>query len=121
APGQVAGSVVYPFTVNGVPYVPAAKPALGSADKAKLCLVAYNMGGGKLAVDGEVLTAAAQVPPGRPPALVERTATGLAGADKLIVTLEPKGLAAGDYVLRVAVSDKETGSKRVNSVPFVVN
>ncbi|HZF12909.1 MAG TPA: VWA domain-containing protein [Thermoanaerobaculia bacterium] len=121
APGQEPGSVVYPFTVNGVPYVPAAKPALGSADKAKLCLVAYNMGGGNLAVDGEVLSAGGQVLPGGQLSLVERTATGIAGVDKLLATFEPKGLPAGDYVLRVAVSNKATGDRRMSSVPFIVN
>jgi hypothetical protein len=82
--------------------------------------VAYNMGGGSLAVDGEVLSANGQVLPGGQLSLVERTATGIAGVDKLLATFEPKGLPAGDYVLRVAVSN-QTGDKRMSSVPFVVN
>ncbi len=115
------GSVVYPFTVNGVPYVPAARPALASEAKAKLCLVAYNMGAGKLELAGEVRSAAGQVMPGGSLALVERTATGIAGFDKLLATFEPRGLPAGAYVLRVALSNQATGSKRESSVPFVVN
>ncbi|MEA2693867.1 MAG: hypothetical protein QOJ16_3254 [Acidobacteriota bacterium] len=121
AAGEGSGSVVYPFTVNGQPYVPAARPSLSSEKKAKLCLVAYNMGAGKLAVDGEVLSAQGQVLPGGLLSLVERTATGIAGVDKLLATFEPRGLPAGDYVLRVAVSNPATGSKRESSVPFVVN
>jgi VWFA-related protein len=121
ATGQENGSVVYPFTVNGQPYVPAARPSLASAQKAQLCLVAYNMGAGKLAIDGEVLSAKGQVLPGGRLSLVERTATGIAGVDKLLATFEPMGLPAGDYVLRVAVSNPATGSKRESSVPFVVN
>ena len=120
-PGQEDGSVVYPFTVNGVPYVPAARPALTSESKAQLCLVAYNMGKGSLAVNGQVLSAAGQEMPGGSLALVERTATGIAGFDKLLATFEPRGLPAGSYVLRVAVSNPATGSKRESSVPFVVN
>jgi VWFA-related protein len=120
-PGQEGGSIVYPFTVNGVPYVPAARPALTSESKAQLCLVAYNMGTGSLAVNGQVLSAAGQEMPGGSLALVERTATGIAGFDKLLATFEPRGLAAGSYVLRVAVSNPATGSKRESSVPFVVN
>jgi len=120
-PGQEGGSIVYPFTVNGVPYVPAARPALTSESKAQLCLVAYNMGKGSLAVNGQVLSAAGQEMPGGSLALVERTATGIAGFDKLLATFEPRGLAAGSYVLRVAVSNPATGSKRESSVPFVVN
>jgi VWFA-related protein len=121
APGQEAGSVVYPFTVNGEPYIPAARPALSSNQTAKLCLVAYNMGSGKLAVNGQVLAADGQVLPGGSLSVVERTVTGIAGVDKLLATFQPKGLPAGDYVLRVAVRNETTGSQRVNSVPFVVN
>jgi VWFA-related protein len=121
AAAEDKGSVVYPFTVNGVPYVPAARPALHGEAKAQLCLVAYNMGAGKLALAGEVLSAAGQVVPGGNLALVERTATGIAGFDKLLATFEPRGLPAGSYVLRVAVSNQATGSKRESSLPFVVN
>jgi hypothetical protein len=119
--GQEAGSVIYPFTVNGQPYVPAAKPSLTAERKAKLCLVAYNMGEGSLTVDGEVLATNGKILPGGELALLERTTTGIAGVDKLLATFEPKGLPAGDYVLRVAVRNKATGNQRVNSVPFVVN
>jgi hypothetical protein len=119
--GQAAGSVVYPFTVNGKPYVPAARPALSREQKADLCLVAYNLGAGNLAIDGKVLSANGQVLPGGRLSLVERTATGIAGVDKLLATFEPRGLPAGDYVLRVAVSNQATGSKRESSLPFVVN
>ncbi len=63
-------SVVYPFTVNGEPYVPAARPALSAADTARLCLVAYNLGKGQLddlKVAGEVLGGRRPEPAGRRP------------------------------------------------------
>ena len=117
--GQQA-SVVYPFTVKGEPYVPAARPALSGEQTARLCLVAYNLGQGELDVDGEVLGADGNPLPGGRLAVLERTTTGIEGLDKLVATFQPTGLKAGDYVLRVAVTDA-TGSRRTNSVPFVVN
>jgi VWFA-related protein len=118
--GAKADSVVYPFTVKGEPYVPAARRALAREEKARLCLVAYNLGQGELRVGSQVLGADGRPLAGGELSAVERTATGIAGVDKLLATFEPRGLPAGDYVLRVAVRDPKTGSERANSVPFVV-
>ncbi len=115
-----AAAVVYPFTVNGEPYVPAARPALVREEKARLCLVAYNLGQGDLKIDSQVLGADGRALAGGQLSGVERTATGVAGVDKLLATFEPTGLPAGDYVLRVAVRNARTGSGRASSVPFVV-
>lgn len=115
-----ATSVVYPFTVNGEPYVPAARPALSSADKARLCLVGYNLGKGDLTLEGSVVAADGKPLSGGDLALVERTKSGVAGQDELIATFQPTGLGAGDYVLRVALTDRLTGHKESNSLPFQV-
>jgi VWFA-related protein len=113
-------SVVYPFTVNGEPYVPSAKPVLHPADQAKLCLVAYNLGSGNLALNAQVTGSDGTALAGGRIDLVERTATGIAGVDKLLATFEPTGLAAGQYVLRVAVTDPTTGNQELSSLPFEV-
>jgi VWFA-related protein len=123
APGQ--GSVIYPFTFEGDPYVPAARPRLSADDEVRLYLVAYNLGAGSPGVEGEVVTA-----DGRPVAggrltggrLTggERTATGAAGIDKLVATFRPAGLPPGDYTLRVRVTDPATGVPEVSAAPFSV-
>ena len=115
------GSVVYPFTVNGEPYVPAARPSLSRRAPSRLCLVAYNLGSGDLEIRGQVLSPDGRNLPGGRLALVERTATGLAGVDKLIATFQPDGLEAGSYVLQVAVTNPATGASDSGSTPFVVN
>lgn len=120
AAADVKGSVVYPFTVSGEPYVPAARPVLTGEKTARLCLVAYNLGRGDLAVQGEVLAADGKASPLGKLSGVERTATGIPGLDKLVATFDPKGLSAGDYVLRVAVTDPATGHRQMNSLPFQV-
>jgi VWFA-related protein len=114
------GSVVYPFTVNGEPYVPAARPALAQEEQAKLCLVGYNLGSGQLEVRGRVTAADGQPMVGGSLGKVERTATGVSGLDKLLATFRPTGLGAGSYVLQVAVKDPKTGREETNSVPFEV-
>ncbi|HEY3570611.1 MAG TPA: VWA domain-containing protein [Thermoanaerobaculia bacterium] len=118
--GELKGSVVYPFTVSGEPYVPAARPVLSGEKPARLCLVAYNLGKGELAVKGEVLAADGKSAPQGKLSRVERTATGIQGLDKLVATFDPAGLSAGDYVLKVAVTDPATGHKQTNSLPFQV-
>lgn len=114
-------SVVYPFTVNGEPYVPAARPSLGAGEEARLALVAYNLGEGELKIASQVLAADGKALPGGRLALVERTVTGLAGVEKLVATFKPAGLAAGEYTLRVEVENPATGAKDVSFTPFVVN
>ena len=111
---------MYPFTVNGSPYVPSARPAINAGENADLCLVAYNLSGGDLEVDAMVLGAdgseigIAQVD------VVERTVTGIRGLDKLLAKFEPNDLVAGDYTLRVAVQDPTAGITRSNSIPFTI-
>jgi VWFA-related protein len=114
------GSVVYPFTVDGEPYVPAARPVLRRETPARLCLVAYNLGAGDLAVQGQVLAADGKASSAGRLSRVERKVTGIQGLDKLVATFDPAGLNAGDYVLQVAVTDKATGRKETNSLPFQV-
>lgn len=114
------GSVVYPFTIAGEPYVPSAKPVLRSEGKARLCLVAYNLGQGDLSLQGKVLAADGTTSPGGRLAMVERTTTGINGLDKVLATFDASGLNAGNYVLQVAVTDPRTGHKEMNSLPFQV-
>jgi hypothetical protein len=118
--GDLKGSVVYPFTVSGEPYVPSARPVLNGGKTARLCLVAYNLGKGDLAVQGEVLAADGKASPQGKLSGVERTHTGIQGLDKLVATFDPAGLSAGNYVLRVAVTDPTTGHRQTNSLPFEV-
>jgi hypothetical protein len=113
-------SVVYPFTVNGEPYVPSARAALAGSNPARLCLVGYNLGAGELALDAQVLDAAGKPMGPGSLALEERTATGIPGVDKLIATFRPAGLKAGEYVLQVGVTDPATGNRGASSVPFAV-
>jgi hypothetical protein len=112
-------SVIYPFIVDGEPYVPSARPTLNREKPARFCLVAYNLAKGDLAVHGQVVAADGKSVVGQL-SKVERKATGIPGLDKLIATFDPAGLLAGDYVLRVAVTDPATGHKVMNSLPFQV-
>lgn len=115
-----SGSTVYPFTVNGEPYIPAAAPLLAPHGHADLCLVAYNLGRGRIDLEAQVLGADGEPVPGGRLALRERTVTGIDGLDKLVATFEPAGLLAGSYTLEVAVTDPETQARRVNSIPLRV-
>jgi VWFA-related protein len=117
---EAGASIVYPFTVKGEPYVPAARPVVPANTHASLCLVGYNLGTA-LTVDAKVLAADGMARMGGGSvALVERTPTGIKGFDKLLATFDPTGLAAGDYVLQVAVEDTASGSRQSSSLPITI-
>jgi len=120
AKGGDGTSVIYPFTLKGEPYVPAAHPVLGGADKARLCLVGYDLPKGDLTLEGKVVAADGHPLPGGTLALVERTKTGVPGLDELLATFEPTGLREGAYVLEVALKDRKSGQTEGSSLPFEV-
>ncbi|MGH9465070.1 MAG: hypothetical protein ACRD0X_05450, partial [Thermoanaerobaculia bacterium] len=116
---QFERTVVYPFTVNGEPYVPSARPLLARDDPAQVCLVAYNLGE-EAAVDGRVVAADGSVIASARLGEVERTVTGIDGLDKFLTTFDPGTLTVGTYTLQVALTDRRTGSTQTNSIPFSV-
>lgn len=114
------GTVVYPFTVNGDPFVPAVRPALGDGEAARLFVVGYNLGPGEVEFEGSVVTSGGEPLPGGVLDLQERTVTGIRGLDKLVAVFDPTGLEAGEYTLRVRLTGTETGVTRTSSAPFSV-
>lgn len=113
-------SVVYPFTINGEPFVPSARPALAPNEKVDVFLVTYNLGDGSPGVESWVVGADDHTEPAQLE-LVERTVTGISGQDKLLASFKPpRGLKRGDYTLEVAITDPATGSRQMGSIPFSV-
>jgi VWFA-related protein len=117
---RYAKTRVYPFTVNGDPYVPSALPAIQPDRMADLCLVAYNFSRGDLEVASTVVRADGTPVEGGRLRLLERTITGIEGLDKLKATFEPAGLEAGEYQLRVSVTDPATRDTRSSAIAFRV-
>ncbi len=114
-------TTVYPFTVNGEPYIPAAYPGIGSESMSELCLVAYNLGKGQIDLESRVLAEDGTVVSENPLDFRERTVTGIDGLDKLYATLESDSLATGHYTLEVAVTDPATKTRHTNSIPLRVD
>ncbi len=115
-----ADSVVYPFTLDGEPYVPAAQAQLADGRDSELCLVAYNLGDGDLQIDARVLDEEGHPVPGGRLSRAERTVTGIPGLDKLRAEFRPRGLAPGDYTLEIGVADPVTGQRLRGSAAFEV-
>lgn len=113
-------TVVYPFTVNGSPYIPAARPVIEPGEDNQLVLVAYNLPEGDVVIEGTVISSDGdEVSAGRL-ALVERTVTGIGGLDKLLARFQVNDLASGTYTLKVALEQPETGIAQINSIPFSI-
>ena len=117
---RTGAHVVYPFTINGEPYVPAARPLLERGEPARMALVGYNLSGGDLRVEGRLSSTAGENATDAPLTLVERTVTGMGGIDKLLASLRTDGVAAGDYTLHVAVVDVASGVRHESSIPITV-
>ncbi len=115
-----SSSTVYPFTINGEPYVPAALPQIEIGNPTAFYLVGYNLGDGHLSLAGEVVDAGGTAIPGVEVRLVERTATGIAGYDKLLAEIEHPQLAAGTYTLKVALTNAATGETGETSIPIEI-
>ena len=113
-------SVIYPFTINGEPYVPSAFPVMRESEEVQLCLVGYNFADGQLELTSRIRALDGEAVSGGTLDLVERTVTGIDGLDKLLATFRPTGLEAGSYTLEVAVANPASGLLETNSIPFAV-
>lgn len=120
-PNKTGGdSVVYPFTVNGSPFIPAAKPKVRPGEARELCLVAYNVGEGDVELESTVVSEDGREIDGGTLLLLERTVTGIDGLDKLRAEFAVDDLVSGTYTLRVALKRPSGGVTQVNSIPFSV-
>ncbi|MDE2923211.1 MAG: VWA domain-containing protein [Acidobacteriota bacterium] len=120
---QYAKTTVYPFTVNGEPYVPSVVPLVRSdrpGVNAEICLVGYNLGRGDLDLEATVTTSDGEPVEGGKLSLRERTVTGIPGLDKLVAAFDPTDLPTGDYTLEVAVIEAATKARSANSIPLKV-
>ena len=113
-------SVVYPFTVNGEPFVPSARPRLKKRQTAQLCLIGYNFGDGQLEVLGKIFDEGGDFVEGATISLDERTITGINEVDKLLATFSSERLQVGNYELRIAVRNRGSGSTQFSSIPISI-
>jgi VWFA-related protein len=120
APQNYTGSVVYPFTVKGEPYIPAARAAVSADHEAQLCFVAYNLEPVDFNLDGQILGPDGAVVATASFNSFERTVTGIQGVDKFVARLETHGLSQGEYTLKVALSNG-SGARHTESIPLIIN
>jgi VWFA-related protein len=116
-----SGSVVYPFTVNGEPFVPAAKPAIRPDESVKFCLMTYNLGEGDPTLESWVVDADGSNNTLGNVQIEERTITGISGFDKILASFRaPSELPQGEYMLEVALTDATSGEQQRGSIPFQI-
>ena len=113
-------TIVYPFTINGEPYIPAALPSLEAQKEATVCLVAYNLGEGEILLNSTIIADDGTTIDSGVLALKERTITGIEGLDKLLATFRSDGLEAGSYTLEVALSNLSSGAIETTSIRFAL-
>ncbi len=109
----------YPFMLGQEPFIPASKPVLAAGQGARVAVMAYNLGAGDVRAEAGVLSADGQPVQGGALQLTERQRGGGRTPDRLVGTFTPAGLAPGEYLLRVTVTDAG-GAAQSSSIPFVI-
>ena len=83
-------------------------------------MVAYDLAEGPLEVEGTVTTGSDAETVTVPVELVERTITGLAGVDKLLLAFDTADLEAGEHHFGLRLVGDRTGPAESGGVPFIV-
>lgn len=110
----------YPFVIKDRVYVPSVRPELSAPGSVPVAVVAYGLGEGEPELGVTVLGPDGQdVGLGRLD-LVERTATGEAGLDRLFASFSAPGLGAGEYTVVAEVRDPESGRVHRSSLELAV-
>jgi len=113
------GEASYPFLIGEQPYIPAALPALGPGEEARLSLVGYHLRDGDLRAEAKVLTADGRETGAGEIRLLERQARGADGADRVTAAFKAPRLAPGEYLLRITLTGPDGGAES-SVAPFLV-
>jgi len=97
--------IVYPFAIQGEPFVPAVAPVIGRDEEIDLCLIAYNLGVEKFELTGKVLSEDGAEVAGGIFTLTDHIIATQTGVDKMVVRFNPQGLDPGAYTLRLDLVD----------------
>jgi hypothetical protein len=109
----------YPFMMREQAFVPGAKPVLRDGQAAPVALLAYNLAGGELSVQGRLIDLAGGSAGQVAIAVDSRGPGAFAGQEQLDARLVATGAAAGSYTLEVTVTDP-AGSALTSSIPVVM-
>lgn len=119
--GDDPQSVIYPFVVEGEPFVPAARPRLRGGEELRLCWVVYGAPAGEQRLEARLFDGERREVARPALAAPRRTATGIDGLDKWLTALATVGLAPGAYDLQLVLLDEEGTTVASASTPMVVD
>lgn len=110
----------FPFMLAGQPFLPALHPVLAAGAEVPVALLVYNLAAEQAQVRSTVLDAT-----GRPVAggklSISAWRRGDGGAPgQMQGSFTSAGLAPGEYLLRVTITDPESGAAHTSSAPFMV-
>jgi len=109
--------VPFPFLRDGRPYLPSARPAVARRGETDVQLVAYHMGEGPFAFEGEVVDQNGRALDGVHLELLVAEPGSAPGMVRLAARLETKGLEPGEHRLKVSLEGEEQAEAEI---PIVV-
>jgi VWFA-related protein len=108
----------YPFMHQQKPFIPASRPVLVPGQPAEVILQGYNLGSGELTARAELVGSDGKTVPGGAFKLAGKEGAG-GGIMRLSGTFEAPALKAGEYALRVTLTDA-AGKAATSTGAFVV-
>lgn len=103
--GGTPGEDEYPFVFDDARYLPAARGTVAADGEARLVVMGYGLGGEEVALELRVLDRAGALVEGPTFSYLARTAGDGRHPDRIVVALRPEGVAPGDYLLELTLSD----------------
>jgi hypothetical protein len=110
----------YPFMIQGQPFIPAALPVLAPGQEAPVALSGYDLGAGELKLQARVLGAGGKDAGPAEVTITEREGAGADGLAHLRGTFRTPELAAGEYQLRITLTD-DSGQTHTSAARFAVH
>ena len=113
----------YPFAIAGDSFIPSALPVLTPGTAVPVAVVGYNFGvsasPAPLDVRAEVVASDGKSQPASVK-VIKRSDIERGGGRKVVMDFLPQGLAAGRYVLKVALTDPSSKTTAEAASPFEV-
>lgn len=113
--GAPAGEDDYPFRFEGERFLPAAQATVATEGEARLMVMGYGLGGEQIDLESRMLDHVGEVVEGPTLSYLARTDGDESHPEQIVLALHPGGVAPGDYVLELTLSEpdgKQIGSLR---------
>ena len=122
APSRLRPALDIPFRLADAPFTAEPLPSLANGVSREVCVMAWGGSGGapeqRFAIEPQLVDA--EGGSHALPVVAKRVVADADGVGRYVLTLQPKDVAPGAYVLRVSFRDQATGTSGLSELPVQV-